>query len=88
MSNKDANENIDTKPASKKASWSREDEALLVRTLLNEKSNGHWGDNNPKKQAWVACVAALAGSEKVTNSCPKDISSIKSCFQRVSAPAL
>ena len=69
-----------------KAAWTNEDEALLVHTLLQERSRGNWGDNNPKKQAWVACEAALAGSEKVTKSCHKDISAIKSRWQRVSAP--
>ena len=86
MSDKDTNEDIDSKAVSTKALWTSEDKAVLVHTLLREKSKGHWGDNNPKKQAWVACVAALAGSEKVTKSSPKDMSSIKSCWQRVSAP--
>jgi len=86
MSKKDNKEEIDSKASSTKASWTSEDEAVLVHTLLNEKSKGNWGDNNPKKQAWSACEAALAGSEKATKSCCKDVSSIKSCWQRVSAP--
>jgi hypothetical protein len=68
-----------------KTAWTSEDEDLLVYTLLDEKRKGNWGDNNPKKQAWVACEAALAGSEEATKSSHKDVSSIKSCWQRVSA---
>jgi len=68
-----------------KTSWSSEDKELLISTLLEEKRKGTWGDNNPKRTTWVACEAALRGSEKATNSCHKDIASIKSCWQRVSA---
>ena len=68
-----------------KTAWTKEDESLLVHTLLEQRAKGNWGDNNPKKQAWVACEAALVGSEKETRSCHKDIPSIKSRWQRVSA---
>lgn len=67
-----------------KTIWTTEDEELLVHTLIDEKRKGNWGDNNPKKQAWSACEDALAGSEKATKSCHKTVSSIKSCWQRVS----
>jgi len=83
MPKKDTKDNS-SNAASTKTSWTSADEALLVTTLLEEKCKGNWGDNNPKKQAWVACEAALAGLENVTNSCHKDVSSIKSCWQQVS----
>jgi hypothetical protein len=68
-----------------KTVWTNEDESLLVHTLFKEQSKGNWGDNNPKKQAWVACKAALAGSENETKSCHKDIQTLKSRWQQVSA---
>ena len=80
MSNKEIKEEI----APTKTAWTSEDEEVLVSTLLEEKKKGNWGDNNPKKTAWVACEKALKDSEKVTKSCRKDVASIKSCWQRVS----
>jgi len=85
MPKKDTKDNS-SNAASMKTLWTSADEALLVTTLLEEKHKGNWGDNNPKKQAWVACEAALAGLENATNSCRKDVSSIKSCWQQVSTP--
>jgi len=80
MPKKDTKDNS-SNATSTKTSWTSTDEALLVTTLLEEKRKGNWGNNNPKKQAWVACEAALAGLENATNSCHKDVSSIKSCWQ-------
>ena len=73
MPNKDTKGEMSSNAVSTKTSWSSEDEALLVATLIEEKRKGNWGDNNPKKQAWVACKAALAGSEDATKSCHKDV---------------
>ena len=64
-----------------KTAWTSKDEELLIHTLIDKKRKGNWGDNNPKKQAWVACEATSKGSEKATNSCQKEVSSIKSCWQ-------
>jgi hypothetical protein len=75
MSNKDTKEETNSKAAFTKTSWTSKDEAVLIHILLNEKSKGNWGDNNPKKQAWVACEVALAGSEKATKSYCKNTQS-------------
>jgi hypothetical protein len=63
--------------------WTTADEATLLLTLCNEKSNGSWGDNNPKPSAYTACELALAGSEKISGGGPKVLSAIKSRWQRV-----
>ncbi|KAF8256442.1 Myb/SANT-like DNA-binding domain-containing protein [Lactarius quietus] len=63
--------------------WSQRNEALLVHTLADQKAKGEWGDNNPKKAAWVACVAALAGSEKESGGHPKTETAVKSRWQRL-----
>jgi len=76
MSNKAKKEETTSMPT--KATWTNKDKVLLIYTLLEERSKGNWGDNNPKKQAWVAYEAALAGSEKATKCCHKDILAIKS----------
>jgi hypothetical protein len=58
--------------------WTSTNEALLVETLSKEKAKGHWGDNNLKPLAYVACETALVGSKNVSGGGPKTISAIKS----------
>jgi hypothetical protein len=75
-----------TKTSSKdkaNATWSRNDEAILVRALKKAKDDGQWGDNNPKDVAWNACVAALHGSEKVSGGAPKNAKVVRRRWQRV-----
>ena len=63
--------------------WSRHDEAILVHTLTLEKLSGNWRGNIPGKGAWIACKAALAGSEAKSGGAPKNIATIKTRWQRV-----
>jgi hypothetical protein len=77
-----ANDNKDDK-AKISAAWSTRDETILIETLVQQKLAGNWGDNNPKKAAWTACQAALAGTEK-PGGVPKNINAIKNRWQRVS----
>ena len=63
--------------------WSRQDEAILVHTLTLEKLSGNWRGNNPGKGAWIACNAALAGSDEKSGGAPKNITTIKNRWQRV-----
>jgi hypothetical protein len=58
--------------------WNLADEASLVHTLLEQRNNGNWGDNNPKPIVWTACEAMLAGSENKSGGLPKTIPAIKS----------
>jgi hypothetical protein len=63
--------------------WFIQDETLLIKTLVQQKIAGNWGDNNPKKAAWTACKTALAGGDK-SAVVPKSVNTIKNCWQRVS----
>jgi hypothetical protein len=63
--------------------WQTKDEKILIGTLIKQKLASNWGDNNPKKAAWMACEAALIGTEK-PGSVPKNVNVIKNCWQRVS----
>jgi hypothetical protein len=62
--------------------WSAKDESILIETLVQQKLAGNWGDNNPKKQAWTACEAALASADK-PGTTPKSLNTIKNRWQRV-----
>jgi hypothetical protein len=64
-------------------SWHRNDEAILVQTLKEQKLLGHFGDNNPKMGVWHECEKALAGSEKRSGGAPKAFGAIKNRWQRV-----
>jgi hypothetical protein len=63
--------------------WSIKDETLLIKTLVQQKIAGNWGDNNPKKVAWTACETALTGGDKLA-VVPKSVNTIKNRWQRVS----
>jgi hypothetical protein len=65
--------------------WNRDDEAMLVQTLIKAKEDKKWGDNNPKPSAWTACAAALSGSEIITGGIAKNIKAIKTRWQRICA---
>jgi hypothetical protein len=65
------------------AAWCTNDETILIETLIKQKLAGNWGDNNPKKAAWTACEAALAGTGK-PGAIPKSTNTIKNCWQGVS----
>ena len=71
----------DKKPTATK--WSRHDEAILVHTLTLERLSGNWRGNNPGNDAWIACKAALAGSDEKSGGAPKNITTIKNRWQRV-----
>jgi hypothetical protein len=73
----------DNNKAKTSAAWSTKDETTLIETLVKQKLAGNWGDNNPKKAAWMACEAALAGTGK-PGVVPKNINAIKNRWQRVS----
>ena len=62
---------------------SSKDETILIETLVKQKLAGNWGDNNPKKAAWTACEAALAGTGK-PGAVPKTLNALKNRWQRVS----
>ncbi|KAI9446784.1 hypothetical protein H4582DRAFT_605079 [Lactarius indigo] len=64
------------------AEWSRDDEATLVRTLVEEKAKGNWSGNLPKAAAWTTCQLALVDSEKKSGGGVKTIESIKGRWQR------
>jgi hypothetical protein len=64
-----------TKP---NCSWSRDDEAVLIRALRQAKDEGKWGDNNPKDVVWPICTDALKNSEMVSGGVPKVEKAIKS----------
>ena len=68
--------------------WSRNDEAMLVHTLAEQKATGNWGDNNPKMLAWTACMIALTGSEKASGGTPKTLQAIKSRWQCIYSTTL
>jgi len=63
--------------------WSFKDEIILIEILIKQKLAGNWGDNNPKKAAWTACEAALAGTGK-PGAVPKTLNALKNRWQRVS----
>jgi len=63
--------------------WSSKDETILIETLVKQKLASNWGDNNPKKAAWMACEAALAGTGK-PGAVPKTLNTLKNHWQRVS----
>jgi hypothetical protein len=63
--------------------WNSADEATLVATLIAQKNQGNWGDNNPKPSVYTQCVAALAGSEKISGGCAKGVTAVKSRWNRV-----
>jgi hypothetical protein len=67
--------------------WSSKDEAILIETLVKQKLAGNWGDNNPKKSAWMACETALAGTGK-SGTVQKSLNAIKNRWQRVSLLSL
>jgi hypothetical protein len=75
----------DTKTGKDKATWTRDDEATLVRALKKAKEEGKWGDNNPAPAAWTICVGMLYGSEKASGGVAKDAKVIKRRWQRVRA---
>jgi hypothetical protein len=60
------------KATSGNATWSHNNEAVLIHMLKKAKEEGKWGDNNPKAAVWTVCVLALSGSEKVLGGGPKD----------------
>jgi hypothetical protein len=66
-----------------KATWTRDDETTLVRTLRKAMKEGKWGDNNPNGVAWTLCVGALSGSERVSGGVAKNARVIKRRWQRV-----
>lgn len=81
----------DTKTSSKdkvNAIWSRDDESILIRTLKRPKEDSKWGNNNPKEAAWMACVAVLLDSKKISGGAPKSVKVVKRRWQCVRAHAL
>ena len=66
-----------------KVKWSQANDAMLLQTLTAKKSEGHWGDNNPKPPVWAECTRALAGSEKRSGGIAKRADAIKSRWQKV-----
>jgi hypothetical protein len=71
-------------PANNKyAKWKSHQEAILVATLTEQKQISNWGDNNPKKTAYMACEAALAGTEGIDGGPSKSHLVIKNKWQRV-----
>jgi hypothetical protein len=80
---------MDEKPDKTSAvRWSQSDEALMLDTLTDMKREGkHWGDNNPRPEAWTKCEGVLKGSEKRSGGGPKTAKSIKSRWNRVSTPS-
>ena len=72
------------KKAEKNATkWSHSDEAMLMHTLVEQKTKGNWGDNNLKILASTVGVIALAGSEKISGGTSKTMQAIKSRWQGV-----
>jgi hypothetical protein len=65
--------------------WNRDDEVMLVQTLIKAKEDKKWGDNNPKPAAWTACAAALSGSEIRMEGIAKNVKAIKTRWQRIRA---
>lgn len=79
---------MDKKPEKSLAvKWSQSDEAILLDTLADVKRDGkHWGDNNPKTEAWTKCEEKLKGSEKRSGGMPKTAKTIRNRWNRVSPP--
>ena len=74
----------DSAEAKASSKWTNADDTVLVATLTKAKMDGDWGDNNPKKVAWTACEAALKGSKMESGGAPKNGSSIKNRWNKVS----
>ena len=71
-------------PMNKKyAKWKSHQEAILVAILTEQKWIGNWGDNNPKKTTYMACEAALAGTEGKDGGPLKSHLVIKNKWQHV-----
>jgi hypothetical protein len=60
------------KATSGNATWSYNNEAVLICTLKKAKEKGKWGDNNPKVAVWTVCILTLSSSEKVSGGGLKD----------------
>jgi hypothetical protein len=67
------------------ATWSCNDESVLIRMLKRAKEKGKWGDNNPKEVAWRSCIIMLSGSEKALGGAAKTVKVIRSRWQCVHA---
>jgi hypothetical protein len=65
------------------ATWSHDDESVLICMLKRAKEEGKWGDNNPKEVAWRSCIIALSGSEKASGGAAKTVKVVRSRWQRV-----
>ena len=71
-------------PANNKyAKWKSHQEVILVAILMEQKRIGNWEDNNLKTTTYMACEAALAGTEGKDGGPPKSHLVIKNKWQRV-----
>ncbi|KNF02549.1 hypothetical protein PSTG_04147 [Puccinia striiformis f. sp. tritici PST-78] len=59
------------------ASWTDANDVTMVHTLIDEKAIHPSALNGFKPSSWAQVLKALAGSEKLTNSKPKDVASCK-----------
>jgi len=77
--------NTATPANSRYTRWKSHQETLLVAVMTEQKHIGNWGDNNPKKPAYKACEAALAGTENKDGGPAKTYLVIKNKWQCVSS---
>jgi hypothetical protein len=68
------------------ATWSYDNEAILIHTLRKANEDSKWGDNNPKETAWTLCVTALSGSENASGEALKDAKVIRWKWQHIRVP--